>query len=70
MRSSNSIGDDFLVSCGNQDDGRILIWDIQNRETVGEVANFYTNEDLKSLGKGVFYCLNLIVLDEVFSTNQ
>lgn len=70
MRSSNSIGDDFLVSCGNQDDGRILIWDIQNRETVGEVANFNTNEDLKSLGKGVFYCLNLIVLDEVFSTNQ
>jgi WD40 repeat protein len=65
VKSSNSIGDNLLISCGNQDDGRIIIWDIENRESVSEVVNFNQNEELKDYGKGVFYFLNLIVLDDV-----
>jgi WD40 repeat protein len=65
VKSSNNIGDNLLVSCGNQDDGRIIIWDIENRESVTEVVNFNTNDELKSMGKGTFYYLNLIVLDDV-----
>ena len=65
VKSSNSIGDNLVVSCGNQDDGRIIVWDIENRESVAEIANFNTDETLRQNGKGVFYYMNLIVLDNV-----
>lgn len=37
VKSTNSIGDNILVSCGNQDDSRICIWDIESRELVHEI---------------------------------
>lgn len=69
VKSSNNIGDNLVVSCGNQDDGRIIIWDIENRESIGEAVNFNTDDELKKLGKGVFYYLNIIVLDDVSTPN-
>lgn len=37
VKSSNCIGDNILISCGNQDDSRICIWDIETRELVHEI---------------------------------
>ena len=56
IKSSNSVGDNLIVSCGNEDDSRIIIWDIGAREIVHE---------LKTSEKTAFYYLNLIVLDNV-----
>ena len=50
------MGDNLIVSCGNEDDSRIIIWDIGSREIVHE---------LKTSEKTAFYYLNLIVLDNV-----
>lgn len=37
VRSTNCIGDNILVSCGNQDDSTICIWDIETRDIVYEI---------------------------------
>ena len=79
VKSSNSIGDTLLVSCGNQDDSRICIWDIGKRELVsqikigqeemsdesGELPPDSDSSEIES--KVSFYYLNVIVLDDVSS---
>lgn len=37
VKSTNCIEDNILISCGNQDDSRICIWDIEARELVHEI---------------------------------
>jgi len=56
IASTNTVGDNLIVSCGNEDDSRIVIWDVLYREIVHEI---------KSEQKIAFYNLNLIVFDLV-----
>lgn len=56
VKSSNSVDDALMVSCGNEDDSRIVIWDISTREIVQEI---------RSDKKKAFYYINTIVLDMV-----
>ena len=76
VKSSNSIGDTLLISCGNQDDSRICIWDIDKRELVSQIKigqeEMSENSDdipdsssSRDESKVSFYYLNVIVLDDV-----
>ena len=53
LKSTNNIGDMMLVSCGNDDDSRILIHDLESRSVVKEIKK-------EEYG---FYNMNMIVFE-------
>jgi len=55
IKSSNGVGDYFLVSCGNEDDSLLRIWDLRK-------MNLYT--EITTPQKSSFYYLNLLVFEE------
>lgn len=55
IQSTNNVEDKILVSCGNDDDSRILVHNIDTLETLFEYKR-------DSFG---FYKLNIIIFDSV-----
>lgn len=60
LKSTNNIGDMMLVSCGNDDDSRILIHDLASRTVVKEIRK-------ENYG---FYNMNLIVFEREDDAND
>jgi hypothetical protein len=58
IKSSNQKGDMLLVSCGNEDDPQIKIWNIKDQSVIGK----YAPED--STQHKPYYYLNVVYLDQ------
>ena len=58
VKSSNNVEDYMVVSCGNEDDGKIIIWNILNRERIYEFC---------PEGRNAFYYLNVL---EIFKDEE
>ena len=56
IKSSNNPGDDYLVSCGNEDDSKIIIWDIKKKSALREIEN----DSIQP-----FYWINLFIFPKV-----
>ena len=55
--STNSVGDNYFVSSGNEDDSRVRIWSVSSLSLIKEIT-FSDNTS--------FYALNLLTFESVF----
>lgn len=57
IKSSNSKGDNLLVSCGNEDDPTVKFWDLKDQMSIGKWCRTQDSD------KPPYYYLNVVWLD-------